>query len=133
MQARNPRIARSESDACTPSESRLSMSTAEPNSTQAARDFAREFSVLQRFTEVYCRKHHERASGSLCDECANLLRYARRRVEACPYDPKPKCKDCPTHCYSAANRQRIREIMRFSGMYYVKRGRIDWLLRYFWM
>jgi hypothetical protein len=46
-------------------------------------------------------------------------------------DPKPKCKDCPVHCYKSEYRRRIKEVMRFSGIYFVKRGRVDWLIKYF--
>jgi hypothetical protein len=60
-----------------------------------------------------------------------LLDYARGRLENCPYDPKPRCRDCATHCYSRKYRERVREVMRFSSMYFVKRGRLDWLVRYF--
>jgi len=28
-------------------------------------------------------------------------------------------------------RQRIKEVMKYSGKYYVKRGRLDWLVKYF--
>jgi len=45
--------------------------------------------------------------------------------------PKPKCKDCPVHCYKIEYRRRIKEVMRFSGIYFVKRGRVDWLIKYF--
>ena len=30
-------------------------------------------------------------------------------------------------------RAKIKEVMRFSGIYFVKRGRLDWLVRYFMM
>lgn len=93
----------------------------------------RERNVLERFIEVYCRAHHERGNDRLCPECRDLLRYALKQLEKCPYEPKPKCKACPTHCYKPAYRIRIKEVMRFSGMYFVKRGRIDWLVRYFMM
>ena len=91
----------------------------------------RELRVLRSFTAVYCRAHHRPGGGGLCGACAELLAYARGRLQACPYDPKPKCKHCPTHCYKPELRQRVREIMRFSGMYFVRRGRLDWLVRYF--
>lgn len=71
------------------------------------------------------------ARDQLCAECAALLKYARGRLLACPYDPKPTCRNCPTHCYQPRMRRRIRAIMRFSGLYYVKRGRLDWLVKYF--
>ena len=87
--------------------------------------------ILKKFIHVYCRGHHGRRGRELCVECLDLLNYARTRVEKCPYDPKPKCKECPTHCYKPDYRQRMKAVMRYSGMYYVKRGRIDWLIRYF--
>lgn len=92
----------------------------------------KEFATLTRFVEVYCEHHHERPdSEGLCIECAELLDYARVRLEKCPYDPKPKCKDCTTHCYRPQYRERVREVMKFSGMHFVKRGRVDWLVKYF--
>ena len=90
----------------------------------------KELQTLARFIEVYCHHHHERTEG-LCEACDGLLAYARSRLEKCPFDPKPKCKDCKVHCYRGDYRARIREVMRFSGMHFVKRGRLDWLLRYF--
>ena len=87
--------------------------------------------TLRRFVEVYCRAHHETDDGGLCHECRALFAYARERRQKCPHDPKPKCKDCHTHCYTPEYREKIREVMRFSGMHFVKRGRLDWLIRYF--
>lgn len=87
--------------------------------------------VLEAFIQVYCCKKHGSKKGDLCDECNDLYEYACGRVKRCPYDPKPKCKQCPTHCYKPEYRTKIKEVMRFSGMYFVKRGRIDWLIFYF--
>ncbi len=91
----------------------------------------KQFKILTKFIEVYCKHHHNPYRNTLCPECAELRDYARQRLEKCPYDPKPKCKDCTTHCYKPAYRKQIREVMKFSGMHYVKRGRLDWLLKYF--
>ncbi|HPM75723.1 MAG TPA: nitrous oxide-stimulated promoter family protein [bacterium] len=93
---------------------------------------AREERVLRRFIEVYCRAHHHPGKGMLCPECDDLLQYSLGRLEKCPYDPKPKCKDCPTHCYRPDSREQIKKVMRFSGTFFVKRGRLDWLILYFW-
>jgi hypothetical protein len=90
----------------------------------------RDLAILRNFARVYCRRHHG-TRGGLCSDCTALVAYARRRLSACPYDPKPKCKLCPTHCYKPAMRARVREVMKFSGLYYVRRGRLDWLLKYF--
>ncbi len=99
--------------------------------------YAGEMKTLLRFIEVYCHKHHDTRRHSLCADCAELLAYAHGHLKRCPYISKPpytkpKCKDCSTHCYQKEQRAKIREIMRFSGIYFVKRGRLDWLIRYFW-
>jgi hypothetical protein len=91
----------------------------------------REFETLSKFVEVYCREKHGSDKGELCAECSELVEYGHKRLEMCPYDPKPKCKDCPTHCYRKEYRERVREVMKFSGMHFVKRGRVDWLVKYF--
>lgn len=91
----------------------------------------KEYAILEKFVGVWCRDRHKPSGDAPCAECRELLAYARVRLEKCPYDPKPKCKDCPTHCYKPDRRARVREIMRHSGMHFVKRGRIDWLVKYF--
>jgi len=87
--------------------------------------------VLKNFVEVYCDKNHTGKRGALCDQCKDLLEYGTAKLEKCPYNPKPKCKHCQTHCYEPEMRKRVREVMKFSGRYYAKRGRIDWLIKYF--
>jgi len=99
-------------------------------------DIEKQHKTLARFTQVYCREKHRalaRDGDGLCGECRALLSYARARLERCPFDPKPKCKDCNVHCYQKEQREKVRKIMRFSGMHFVKRGRLDWLIRYFMM
>ncbi len=93
-------------------------------------DSSRDAEILRRFIGVYCEKHHD-GKEKLCDECSDLLDYALTRLEKCPLDPKPKCRKCPVHCYSPEYRKRIQEVMRFSGIYFVKRGRLDWLVKHF--
>jgi hypothetical protein len=75
---------------------------------------------------MYCRDHH--ATGAkddgegLCDDCAGLLAYARRRLEKCRYGAgKPTCARCETHCYGPAMRERVRDVMRYSGPRMVRR------------
>lgn len=94
---------------------------------------AREAEVLRAFVEVFCRARHAVPAEPLCPDCASLLDYALERLARCPMEPKPKCKDCPVHCYRPEMRARIREVMKHSGMHFVKRGRIDWLVKYFLM
>ncbi len=108
----------------------------------------KDLKVLGLFTAVFCRRHHDGdkgplASGSLgaaelglarhryCPECREFLAYAIQRRLRCPLDPKPTCKECPVHCYRPGHRERVREIMRFSGKYLIKSGRLDLLWHYF--
>ncbi len=95
------------------------------------RDIAKDLKTVTKFVEVYCREHHTPNGGGPCEQCRDLLAYAKQRLTRCPYDPKPRCKDCRTHCYRPDYRKRMQEVMRFSGMHFVKRGRIDWLVKYF--
>lgn len=106
----------------------------------------RDIAILTRFVALYCRRRHTeknpflfKASGldglfekiELCPECARLLKYGLAMRLRCPLDPKPMCKKCPNPCYKPEYRDKIRAIMRFSGIQMIKRGRIDLLYHYF--
>jgi hypothetical protein len=67
----------------------------------------------------------------MCPDCAELLSYSTKRRESCPLDPTPSCKNCYIHCYEPMMRDRIREVMMYSGMHLIKRGRLDLLLHFF--
>ncbi len=62
---------------------------------------------------LFCRKKH---GEPLCPDCAELLDYARQRIEKCPFGAeKPTCENCTVHCYKPEMRGRVKEVMRFSG------------------
>lgn len=64
---------------------------------------------------IYCRAHHG-AAKDLCNQCAGLLVYAEERIEQCPFgDEKTVCNQCTVHCYKPEMRERIKDVMRFSG------------------
>ena len=74
----------------------------------------REKETLRRMIALYCR--HKEGNKGLCDDCRHLREYACRRLEHCRYgNRKGACKDCPTHCYAPAFRERIRYVMRYAG------------------
>ncbi len=77
----------------------------------------REFRTLGHMVDIYCRDHrHARTPESTCTECQDLLAYAGRRLEKCPYgDHKPTCARCPIHCYKPAKREIARIVMRYAG------------------
>ena len=54
--------------------------------------------------------------GWLCLECQALAEYAAQRVAHCPHmEIKTFCSNCKTHCYQPQMRERIRQVMRYSG------------------
>ncbi|HUJ69517.1 MAG TPA: nitrous oxide-stimulated promoter family protein [Syntrophorhabdales bacterium] len=102
--------------------------------------------VLVRFIALFCRKKHEGEkkpyaieatllkdlvhSVELCQDCTKLLKYGLSMRLRCSHVPKPQCKKCDAPCYREEYREKIREVMRFSGMHLVKRGRLDLLYHY---
>lgn len=66
---------------------------------------------------LWCRVHHgtTRHTG-LCHDCSGLAAYADTRLERCVFgEGKPVCKDCPIHCYRPAEKNLMREVMRWAG------------------
>jgi Nitrous oxide-stimulated promoter len=75
----------------------------------------RERRTVAAMIELRCRDLHAVEAGA-CDECQSLGEYADARLEKCPYgDEKPTCVNCPIHCYARAERERMKEVMRYSG------------------
>jgi hypothetical protein len=104
--------------------------------------------TLMKFVGIYCRENHdgdkspflfkrfdvkeiEKKEIPLCSDCTRLLAYGLTMRLKCPHDPKPMCKKCETQCYHGEYQSKIREVMKFSGMYLVKHGRVDLLYHYF--
>lgn len=74
----------------------------------------RERKTVEAMIRLYCADHH--GKGELCPACTELLAYAGKRLDKCPFGgKKPTCANCPIHCYSADRRERVREVMRWSG------------------
>lgn len=77
--------------------------------------FEREKKTLTTMIAIYCHDLHHTA-GALCESCNALQDYAMGRLERCTFGPdKPKCADCPIHCYKPAMRAAIREVMKYAG------------------
>jgi len=107
-----------------------------------------DIGTLMKFVGIFCREKHEGEKApftfksydvkqieskeiGLCPECTRLLTYGLTMRLKCPHDPKPMCKKCETPCYHGEYKEKIREVMKFSGMFLVKRGRVDLLYHYF--
>ncbi len=64
--------------------------------------------------EMYCNHHHD--AEELCPTCLELIAYADRRLDLCPYGgAKPACTQCPIHCYRPGPLEEMRQVMQFSG------------------
>lgn len=75
----------------------------------------REKRIVSQMIALYCKKKHG-AKGGLCPDCAALDAYAKQRSDKCPFmETKTFCSNCKVHCYKPEMRERIRDVMRFSG------------------
>lgn len=108
----------------------------------------KDIKVLLGFVSIYCRENHKgvekcsfdpaqfgvpgvvAAGIVLCSDCDKLLKHGIAKLLLCEQDPKPMCKKCQTHCYAAGYREKMREVMRFSGLYMIKHGRVDLIYHY---
>lgn len=71
--------------------------------------------VVGEMIKLYCNKQHG-TKGELCQECKALKEYAELRSDKCPFmETKTFCSNCKVHCYKADMREKIRNVMRFSG------------------
>ena len=75
--------------------------------------------VVEEMIRLYCRKNHlkgKRQAGQMCPVCQELSDYAKLRSQKCPFmEEKTFCVNCKVHCYKPEMRERIRQVMRFSG------------------
>ena len=71
--------------------------------------------IVPLMIRIYCKKKHRMKTG-LCTECQALHEYAMLRADKCPFmETKTFCSNCKVHCYKKDMREKIREVMRFSG------------------
>lgn len=75
----------------------------------------KEKEIVELMINLYCNKKHNHKDG-LCEECDELLQYAHKRLSFCKFgDEKSSCSKCPIHCYKKDMKEKIKEVMRFSG------------------
>lgn len=74
----------------------------------------RESKTVAVMIDLYCRSQH--GSDQPCVDCSELLAYASKRLEECPFqEAKTTCAKCPVHCFKPAMRDKIKAVMRYSG------------------
>jgi hypothetical protein len=109
------------------------------------KELRKDLKTLALFIDLYCRYRHVTSDKSpadlkvydvpgicgreivVCEACRKLLTHAFVKRAHCPYEPKPACKHCPTHCYHPSYRAQIREVMKVSGRKMLLAGRLDYL------
>ena len=70
--------------------------------------------IVETMIRLYCRR--KEGNKTLCPECEQLLEYAHQRLDRCKYgNDKPTCRVCPIHCYRPTMKERVRQVMRWSG------------------
>ena len=75
----------------------------------------REKLTVRKMIGIYCRGNHG-GGKALCEQCRTLCAYAEQRAEKCPFgEEKPACSQCPIHCYRPQMKEKIGQVMRFSG------------------
>jgi hypothetical protein len=76
---------------------------------------ASELKTIEAMVMLYCKSHHK-PQAKLCPSCIDLVGYARKRLQHCPFqDNKPTCGKCTVHCYKPEMRETIRKVMRYAG------------------
>jgi len=74
----------------------------------------KEKQTIELMIRLYCFKKEK--NTTVCPSCWALIEYAHRRLDHCPLgENKSSCKKCSIHCYSPSMKQRIKDIMRYSG------------------
>jgi len=94
------------------------------------RRMVREEKTVQTMIRVYCRDKHG-TKDSLCPDCEELMAYAKARLASCPFqEAKTPCGKCRVHCYKPVMRDKVREIMRYSGPRMARRHPVLALLHF---
>ncbi|CEO05663.1 Nitrous oxide-stimulated promoter [[Clostridium] sordellii] len=76
----------------------------------------KEKEIITLMINLYCKKKHGSLNNELCSECSDLEEYAHKRLTYCKFgNEKSSCKKCPIHCYKKDMREKVKEVMKFSG------------------
>lgn len=77
---------------------------------------AREKATIELMIKYYCKRQRHADLEPLCQECEKLLDYSLMRLDKCKYqDNKPSCRKCTIHCFRPEMREKIAEVMKYSG------------------
>ncbi|NLL91377.1 MAG: nitrous oxide-stimulated promoter family protein [Ruminococcaceae bacterium] len=84
---------------------------------KAGKKREREKRIVALMIGLYCRKKHgATGKNEFCPDCIKLVEYALFRIDRCPFmETKTFCSECQSQCYKKDMREKIRNVMRFSG------------------
>lgn len=81
--------------------------------------------VMFYMINLYCKHHHKdyqkiclKTFGSkpLCKECEEIYNYSTDRTDKCIFiETKTFCSTCPRQCYKINIKNKVKQIMSFSG------------------
>ncbi|MFX0027786.1 MAG: nitrous oxide-stimulated promoter family protein [Candidatus Hermodarchaeota archaeon] len=75
----------------------------------------KERKTIKTMIGMYCKNNHKHKL-EFCGDCLELFKYAQDRLKNCQFgESKPICEKCNIHCYKRDMREKIREVMRYSG------------------
>ena len=95
-----------------------------PDDPATARRREREKRTVSQMISLYCAGHHAKegavetgyAGEAMCSECKMLDDYCVLRTERCrSMATKTSCDKCGNQCYAAAQKEKVREVMRYAG------------------
>ena len=74
-----------------------------------------EKNLIALMMRIYCSNKHK-SSEELCEDCKKVLDYANLRIDKCRYmETKTFCSACDTPCYNTIMRNKMKDIMSYSG------------------
>lgn len=93
----------------------MTLSTSQTTDLFSHARLVKEYKTIKAMINIYCRAHHQ-GDEAPCESCDQLLRYAHTRLMHCPFQHnKPTCGNCLIHCYKPDMKDKIINVMRFSG------------------
>lgn len=76
----------------------------------------KEKKIVKMMIDIYCSGKHKTKKNEFCSECSTLLNYANQRLSNCKFgNNKTSCSKCPIHCYKKDMKEKIKEVMKYSG------------------
>jgi len=73
-----------------------------------------EKKIFEKMVLIYCKKKHK--YDSACMDCREIIKYGHNKINNCIHGKeKPFCSKCTVHCYEKNIKEKVKDIMIFSG------------------